>query len=138
MSYCRRAEADSGSRSRRRTTSTCALISDLEELAILSVWESPKLFEGGCCSMKTEPMTRRVFAVLFCLAFFQPAVRGQERFEGVSRIVAVGDVHGGFSEFVSVLRSAGVLDEKNSWIAAKTHLVQTGDVVDRGPDSRQV
>jgi hypothetical protein len=88
--------------------------------------------------MKTELMTRRVFAVLFFLVLFQPAARGQERFEGVSRIVAVGDVHGGFSEFVSILRSAGVLDEKGSWIAAKTHLVQTGDVVDRGPDSRQV
>jgi Calcineurin-like phosphoesterase len=88
--------------------------------------------------MKTEPMTRRVFIVLFCLVLFQPAARGQDRFEGVSRIVAVGDVHGGFSEFVSVLRSAGVLDEKVSWIGAKTHLVQTGDVVDRGPDSRQV
>ena len=88
--------------------------------------------------MKTEPMTRRVLIALFCLVLFQPAARGQERFEGVSRIVAVGDVHGGFSEFVSVLRSAGVLDEKGSWVAAKTHLVQTGDVVDRGPDSRQV
>jgi hypothetical protein len=88
--------------------------------------------------MKTQGMTRRVFLVLFCLVLFQPATRGQERFEGVSRIVAVGDVHGGFSEFVSVLRLAGVLDEKGSWIAAKTHLVQTGDVVDRGPDSRQV
>jgi Calcineurin-like phosphoesterase len=88
--------------------------------------------------MKTEPMTRRVFIVLFCLVLFQPAARGQDRIEGVSRIVAVGDVHGGFSEFVSVLRSAGVLDEKVSWIGAKTHLVQTGDVVDRGPDSRQV
>ena len=88
--------------------------------------------------MNTEPITRRVFPVLLCLALFQPAVCGQERFEGVSRIVAVGDVHGGFAEFVSVLRSAGVLDEKSSWIAGKTHLVQTGDVVDRGPDSRQV
>ena len=88
--------------------------------------------------MKTDPMIRPVFVVLFCLVLFQSAARGQERFESVSRIVAVGDVHGGFSEFVSVLRSAGVLDDKGSWIAGKTHLVQTGDVVDRGPDSRQV
>jgi len=88
--------------------------------------------------MKTEATIWRVLAVLLCLVLSQPAARGQERFEGVSRIVAVGDVHGGFSEFVSVLRSAGVLDEKGSWIAGKTHLVQTGDVVDRGPDSRQV
>lgn len=88
--------------------------------------------------MKTETMTRRTLIVLFCLVLLQLAARGQERFEGVARIVAVGDVHGGVSEFVSVLRSAGVVDEKGSWITGKTHLVQTGDVLDRGPDSRQV
>jgi hypothetical protein len=88
--------------------------------------------------MKRDPILCRVIVVLFCLVLIHPAVCAQERVEGVSRIVAVGDVHGGFSEFVSILRSAGVLDAKGAWIGGKTHLVQTGDVVDRGPDSRQV
>jgi len=57
---------------------------------------------------------------------------------GVARTVAVGDVHGDYGQFVKALRAAGVVDDKNNWIGGKTHLVQTGDVLDRGPDSRQV
>ncbi len=56
---------------------------------------------------------------------------------GVERVVAVGDVHGDFDQFVAVLRSAGVVDSRNRWTGGKTHLVQTGDVLDRGPDSRK-
>jgi hypothetical protein len=62
----------------------------------------------------------------------------QDSFKGVDRIVAVGDVHGGYAEFVSVLQSAGVIDQKNKWIGGATHLVQTGDCLDRGADSRKV
>jgi len=56
----------------------------------------------------------------------------------VDRIVAVGDVHGDFDQFVKTLRAAQVIDEKNDWIGGKTHLVQTGDVLNRGADSRRV
>ncbi len=57
---------------------------------------------------------------------------------GVARTVAVGDVHGDYGQFVKALRAAGVIDDKSNWIGGTTHLVQTGDVLDRGPDSRQV
>jgi hypothetical protein len=43
-------------------------------------------------------MTRGVFTVLFCVVLFLPAAHGQERFEGVARVVVVGDFHGGFPE----------------------------------------
>jgi len=56
---------------------------------------------------------------------------------GIERIVAVGDVHGAYDRFVTILRTAGVIDEGLHWAAGKTHLVQLGDVVDRGPDSRK-
>ena len=62
---------------------------------------------------------------------------GEDTWTGVDRIVAVGDVHGDFDQFVKALRAAQVIDEKNDWIGGKTHLVQTGDVLDRGPDSRK-
>jgi len=55
----------------------------------------------------------------------------------VERIVAVGDVHGDFDQFEKALRAAKVIDKKNKWIAGKTHLVQIGDVPDRGPDTRK-
>jgi Icc-related predicted phosphoesterase len=57
---------------------------------------------------------------------------------GVARTVAVGDVHGDYGQFVKTLRAAGVIDDKSNWIGGKTHLVQTGDVLDRGPESRNV
>lgn len=54
------------------------------------------------------------------------------------RIVAVGDVHGDFDALVGILRAAGVLDENLQWNAGNTILVQTGDILDRGPRSRSV
>jgi hypothetical protein len=58
-------------------------------------------------------------------------------FDKVERIVAVGDVHGAYQRFLEILRAAAVIDGRNRWIGGRTHLVQTGDVLDRGPDSRQ-
>ncbi len=62
----------------------------------------------------------------------------QDVWTGVERIVAIGDVHGDYEQFIAVLKSAGLINSKQEWIGGKTHLVQTGDVVDRGPDSRKV
>jgi hypothetical protein len=53
------------------------------------------------------------------------------------RIVAIGDIHGAFDQFVAILRAAGIIDGRNRWSGKKAVLVQTGDVVDRGPDSRK-
>jgi len=57
--------------------------------------------------------------------------------DGVERIVAVGDVHGAYDRFTEILRAAGVIDQDRHWSGGRTHLVQLGDVVDRGPDSRK-
>jgi TPR repeat protein len=62
----------------------------------------------------------------------------QDIWTGVRRVVAVGDVHGDYEQFVAVLRSAGLIDAHGNWSGGKAHLVQTGDIVDRGPDSRAV
>ncbi len=53
-----------------------------------------------------------------------------------SRIVAIGDVHGAFDQFVEILQAAGVIDAKRQWSGGTTVLVQTGDVFDRGPKVR--
>jgi hypothetical protein len=58
--------------------------------------------------------------------------------DGVERIVAVGDAHGAYDEYVGILTTAGIIDNRQRWAAGKTHFVQTGDMVDRGPDSRKI
>lgn len=57
---------------------------------------------------------------------------------GVERVVAVGDIHADFGQFLNALRSAGLIDNQGNWSGGKTHLVQMGDAVDRGPNSRMV
>ncbi len=57
--------------------------------------------------------------------------------EGVERIVAVGDVHGAYDSFVAILKTAGIIDARGRWSGGRAHLVQTGDVLDRGSDSRK-
>ena len=54
------------------------------------------------------------------------------------RVVAIGDVHGAYEEFTGILRMAGLLDQRDRWSGGRAHLVQTGDVLDRGADSRKV
>jgi hypothetical protein len=62
-----------------------------------------------------------------------------ESWDGVQRVVAVGDVHGGYSQFTTLLRQAGLLEpSKDKWAGGKTHLVQLGDIPDRGPDTRRI
>jgi hypothetical protein len=54
------------------------------------------------------------------------------------RIVAVGDVHGDLPAFKAVLAQAGVTDAAGGWAGGSTVLVQTGDLIDRGPSMRSV
>ena len=84
---------------------------------------------------------RMLALVLLAGALSAPRARAAEpacELEGVDRIVAIGDVHGAHDRLVSVLRLAGLVDHRQRWSGGKTHLVQLGDVVDRGPDSRKV
>src|SRR6202007_3215109 len=52
-------------------------------------------------------------------------------------IVVVGDVHGAYPEFTSILERAGLIDAGHKWIGGSAIFVQTGDVMDRGPESRK-
>ena len=53
------------------------------------------------------------------------------------RIVAIGDVHGAFDQFVEILQTAALIDAKRQWIGGTAVLVQTGDIFDRGPKQRE-
>ena len=54
------------------------------------------------------------------------------------RIVAVGDVHGAGTAFVSILQKAGLIDAERRWSGGTSVLVQTGDLFDRGQEVRPV
>ncbi len=75
--------------------------------------------------------------VVLCLTSACASAKSRSEWDGVERIVAVGDVHGDYNQFVRVLTDAGVIDDRLKWAGGKTHLVQVGDMVDRGPDSRK-
>jgi len=55
-----------------------------------------------------------------------------------ARLVAVGDLHGDLHDALAVLRLAKLIDDEGHWSGGSATLVQTGDVVDRGPDSKGV
>jgi hypothetical protein len=55
---------------------------------------------------------------------------------GVEKIIAIGDLHGDYDNFVQILKGTGLVDEGLHWAAGKTHLVQTGDILDRGTQAR--
>lgn len=73
----------------------------------------------------------RALAVAFLLVALAIPARGQVR------VVAIGDVHGAYEEFVSILQHAGLIDQSRHWAGGATLFVQTGDIPDRGPQSRQ-
>jgi predicted MPP superfamily phosphohydrolase len=54
------------------------------------------------------------------------------------RLIAIGDIHGDFDDFVLLLKQAGLVDAANHWSGGNSTLVQTGDLIDRGPKGRQV
>lgn len=62
----------------------------------------------------------------------EPPAVGPDEFAGVSKILAVSDIHGEYEIIVSFLRNAGVIDKALHWIWGDGHLVFVGDIPDRG------
>lgn len=58
--------------------------------------------------------------------------------KNISRIVAVGDIHGDHGRLVSCLRMAELVDDQERWTGRAAHLVLVGDFVARGAESRKV
>lgn len=81
----------------------------------------------------------RLLALLLCSCVpLSSALADDWNFSGVKRIVAVSDIHGAYGALVETLQHADVIDDRLAWSGGKTHFVITGDLLDRGPDSRRV
>jgi Calcineurin-like phosphoesterase len=91
-----------------------------------------------------KPAASRLKALLaraVLLVALVPALRAGEPlcvWKGIDRVVAVGDLHGDYEGFVKILRGTGVLDKKHSWTGGNAHLVQIGDIMDRGPGAKRI
>lgn len=84
-------------------------------------------------------MFRTLTAALVALMFFAaPPAYAQSEFDGVERIVVIGDLEGAYEKYLDMLRTAGLINERGDWIGGRAHLVQLGDIPDRGPNSRAI
>ncbi len=60
------------------------------------------------------------------------------QWNNVSRIIAIGDLEGDYDKFTDMLRTSGLIDAQNRWTGGTAHLVQLGDIPDRGPNTRMI
>lgn len=92
--------------------------------------------------MTPAPLKKLIVFLLvpIFLAFLAGCATAKDNFvfTEVERIVALGDLHGDFTAYEEIMLQAGLRNAKGKWIGGKTHLVQTGDVTDRGPDSKKI
>ena len=51
------------------------------------------------------------------------AQSAQVQWRGVERVAVFADVHGAYSELVTLLRETGILDARDHWAAGRTHVV---------------
>jgi hypothetical protein len=86
---------------------------------------------------KTRSSSRLLWAGLLLLQIFvtQSLYAEEDQWQDVERVVAIGDIHGDYDNFLKALKEANVVNRRGNWIAGETHLVQLGDVPDRGPDT---
>ena len=84
-------------------------------------------------------MTRQIRLILLLLLTALPlaAAAGDWSFSGAPRVVALSDIHGAYGAMVRTLTEAGVIDDAGAWSGDDAHLVVVGDLLDRGPESRE-
>ena len=57
---------------------------------------------------------------------------------GFTRLIAIGDLHGDLEQATKLLKLCNIIDDSLSWNTSNTILIQTGDIVDRGPNSIEI
>ena len=80
----------------------------------------------------------RIAVCLFAVATSGSTLADDYRFTGVERVVALSDPHGDHAAMLRTLGNAGIVDVNDNWVGGDTYLVITGDLLDRGPDSRAI
>jgi hypothetical protein len=86
-----------------------------------------RVFQGAC-----------FLAVSLLALAYAPHAGAATPPDSAPSLVAIGDVHGDFNDFVAILQRTGLIDEQHHWKGGKATLVQVGDLIDRGPKPREV
>lgn len=85
---------------------------------------------------------RRLYFFLLCACLLSVTgpvtAASQYDIKAPARVVAFADVHGAYDDWVALLQQVGVVDAQLNWAGGNTHLVSLGDLIDRGPGSRDV
>lgn len=72
------------------------------------------------------------------IALFACAAARAPLAETAPAVIAIGDLHGDYGAYESLMHEAGLMDKRGRWTGGETIFVQTGDVPDRGPDSLKI
>ncbi len=86
-----------------------------------------------------RPGGRRHIAVLALLLLASVQVKADDwHWQAAGRVVAISDVHGALRAFERTLGASGLIGDDGQWSGGGSHLVITGDLLDRGASSRAV
>lgn len=87
--------------------------------------------------MELVDLLRRLkISILIVIAALGSANASDWQVDGAARVVAIADIHGAFDAMVETLQRTKVIDDQRNWSGDDTHLVIVGDILDRGPKSR--
>jgi len=84
------------------------------------------------------PVALYVFIITLALVFSGCASADTPPSPTSQKIIAIGDLHGDYGSYMELLAQARLIDKRGKWAGGETIFVQTGDVADRGPDSRKI
>jgi len=101
---------------------------------------------GGSCFVKIASIHSCLWLAVLALpvapVLVSAAPDGEEyakdEWSDVSRVTAVGDLHGSYDKAVQLFQGAGLIDENLHWIGGDQHLVTAGDLLDRGTGDREL
>ena len=82
-------------------------------------------------NMGPPPLRRLVLAALLVAVFATVAAQSAQ-----SRLIAIGDIHGAGAGIRALLQHTGLIDAQLRWTGGQATLVQTGDFLDRGRETR--
>ncbi len=117
-------------------------------MLLLCLFIFSSLFLAAYLASAASTPTRPALSATGTATPFLPAVSPSPRapasrqciWEGVEKIIAIGDLHGDYEHFITILKNEKIklVDNDLHWIGGKTHLVQIGDVLDRGDRAKDI